>query len=267
MKSLLLRATILCIVQIPLAAQNPPNIIRATRDGDLKAVAAWLDKGVYVDTRDELNLSLLMIASKNRHWQLGEYLISRGANVDLATDKGDTALSMAVQGNDLDIARFLIKNRANAGLPDIDGVTPLMLAAKDGHIEMAELLIEAGANVNAARIEDRSTALDFARQNHHQNVVSLLQKAGAIEQRGFKLSNSFSNRLLAIGVFSLLLGWVLVTWHATRISKGAWVWGLILAHFVVVPFFIFFYWRELRWRVLPYVVSAVCFICLGLFSP
>ncbi|KAG8307676.1 3'-5' RNA helicase ythdc2 [Homalodisca vitripennis] len=55
------------------------------------------------------------------------------------------------------------------------GLTALMAAAARGSVDMAEHLLSLGAKVNIKAGSDERTALDWATENGHQDVVGLLQ--------------------------------------------------------------------------------------------
>ncbi|XP_046660660.1 3'-5' RNA helicase YTHDC2-like [Homalodisca vitripennis] len=55
------------------------------------------------------------------------------------------------------------------------GLTALMAAAARGSVDMAEHLLSLGAKVNIKAGSDERTALDWATENGHQDVVELLQ--------------------------------------------------------------------------------------------
>ncbi|ELV06605.1 ankyrin repeat-containing protein [Brachyspira hampsonii 30599] len=52
-----------------------------------------------------------------------------------------------------------------------------MKASENGHINVVRLLIDAGAKVNLKDRKDK-TALTYASEEKHKNIVSLLKAAG-----------------------------------------------------------------------------------------
>ena len=58
------------------------------------------------------------------------------------------------------------------------GMTPLIYAARGGHAEIVRLLLARGAD-RRFRTADGDTAVDVARRNGHDNIVSLLGHASA----------------------------------------------------------------------------------------
>lgn len=74
---------------------------------------------------------------------------------------------------------------ANINYVHQNGETPLIVASKFGHKDIVERLIVAGAVLNKKASLNNSceqrTALGWARVMHHEEIVELLQKAGAQE--------------------------------------------------------------------------------------
>ena len=75
--------------------------------------------------------------------------------------------------------RFLLDRSADVNAASHNGTTALMAAAYHGHVETVKLLLAAGANPNAERDED--TALKFAKEQGHGEIVASLRAAGAKE--------------------------------------------------------------------------------------
>ncbi len=87
-------------------------------------------------------------------------------------------LSHAVNsGSPTAIIKELIKYGAHLdGSPKIYGDwSPLMIAAMKGNIEAVKVLLEAGADANAVNKMDNKTALDYAKEMKHKEIVKLLE--------------------------------------------------------------------------------------------
>lgn len=60
-----------------------------------------------------------------------------------------------------------------------NGLTPLHVASMQGYTDIVQRLIDAGAPLNAQTMFESATALRFAVQSSHVDVVEILLKAGA----------------------------------------------------------------------------------------
>ena len=152
----------------------------AVRAGHLDAVALLLDKGA--DANDALpdGTSALVVATINAHWELGTYLLSRGANPN-AAGQGWTALHQVARtrsynlGNvphpqpsgsvsSLDFARELLRRGADVNAKMTKeirndgyrftmsriGATPYLVAAKGADAPLMRILAEKGADTKSA---------------------------------------------------------------------------------------------------------------------
>ncbi|MGB0560923.1 MAG: ankyrin repeat domain-containing protein [Spirulinaceae cyanobacterium] len=124
-------------------------------------------------------------------------LIEADANLD-AQAHGVTALTLAITTGYVDVVKLLLSAGASpdlrakgGGLMTVENdeqlsrlstypqpTTPLHLAAICGATEMAQLLIEAGADIHA-QDEQGNRAVDIAIKEGHQDLVELLNQAGA----------------------------------------------------------------------------------------
>ena len=94
-----------------------------------------------------------------------------------------TALLNAVFQGDNDAVKTLLAKRAFVNAKDeYSGRTPLIMATVNGHIEIVKALLGKGADVNVQDIEGW-TALMYAREYGHAEILQLLKQAGA-EDRG-----------------------------------------------------------------------------------
>jgi ankyrin repeat protein len=78
------------------------------------------------------------------------------------------------------IALALIAAKANVNVKDDNDSTPLIWAMGSCGVEVVQALIDAGANVNA-RAKGGATPLMMARAMQRDDLVPLLEKAGAKE--------------------------------------------------------------------------------------
>jgi ankyrin repeat protein len=158
----------------------PAELAKAIRDGNLKAVRAYLDAGVEVNVRDAdgntplllaavyagpecVELLLKRVADVNAANKLGvtplhraatnyekaKLLIDAGANVKVKTKSGRTPLTLAARryGNSKTV-KLLLDKGADAKERNDRGVTPIQVAAACGDLETVKLLVEAGADIN-----------------------------------------------------------------------------------------------------------------------
>lgn len=88
-----------------------------------------------------------------------------------------TPLVAAVAANHPEAVQVLLERGADVNKKLKRGQTALMIASYHGDTEMVRLLISSGADVNVDCEGD--TALAWARQKNHGEIVSLLIAAGA----------------------------------------------------------------------------------------
>ena len=82
------------------------------------------------------------------------------------------------------IARLLLEAGADKDKQDREGDTALMFAAESGHAEIVRLLLEAGAHKDLSEEDpdgDVLTALVLAARNGHVEIARLLLEAGDSE--------------------------------------------------------------------------------------
>jgi ankyrin repeat protein len=166
-------------------------LLFAVRDGAKEAVATLLDNGADVNDTVEDGTSALVIAAMNAHWELGAYLLERGADPN-AAKQGWTALHQLTRtrglswarlphpvgsgsSTSIDFARALLEHEANVNArmtaafkadnerPRIVqvGATPFLLAAKNVDHQLMRLLAQHGADP-MAKTGSNTTALMLA---------------------------------------------------------------------------------------------------------
>ena len=148
---ILLSAVLLCVAFPTLTAcaissLGPLNT--AARYGDIETVRLLVEKGENVNgvTRD---FSPLFLASCSGQDGIVEYLLAKGADPNTPQDRENTALGCASLYGHQQIAKALINAGARVNNPASQWrVTALMWAAERGHINLVKLLLESGADSN-----------------------------------------------------------------------------------------------------------------------
>jgi ankyrin repeat protein len=116
----------------------------------------------------------LMAAAARGHVELSRMLLARGADPALREAEGTRALDWAAQNGHLDVVECLLAHRPELlDMPGLDERTALMAAAARGHVELLRRLLARGADPSL-RKKEGTRALDWAAQEGHQEVVSVL---------------------------------------------------------------------------------------------
>ncbi len=113
-----------------------------------------------------------------------KYLIQAGANVNASAPStsqvpaGITPLMLAAAKDHINVAKILLSEGANPNQTDNGGGTAIIYAVWKGHVDIVELLIEYDAEINA-KTKDGRTPLKLANNSGDQELVRILEKAGA----------------------------------------------------------------------------------------
>jgi len=149
--------------------------------GDVAGVKTFLEQGLAVDTKDEMECTPLSWASCMGQVEVVKLLIAQGADVNLKLYGQSTTLQQAVRVGNSDIAQLLITQGADVNAKEKNGRGPLHRAAQSGHREVVQLLLANGADASAKDSRDR-TPLDLAKQRGHTEIIEILTKAA--EEKG-----------------------------------------------------------------------------------
>lgn len=106
------------------------------------------------------------------------FLASHAFVARTAAAAGDLRLVAAARQGQIDVVRALLKQKADVNTPQQDGTTALHWAVERNHEEMVTLLVGAGANANAAN-SFGVTPLSLACRNGDATIVSILLRSGA----------------------------------------------------------------------------------------
>ncbi|CAD7942648.1 unnamed protein product [Amoebophrya sp. A120] len=117
------------------------------------------------------------IATKNKRYDIMEFLHLYGVSVNSADHNGCTAMHVATANNDVDAVCRLVEWGADVNLLDRLRRTPLHFAAIGGHSEVCMLLLELAADLNA-RDAKEYTAVAHAENNDHFQLMDRLVALG-----------------------------------------------------------------------------------------
>lgn len=192
------------------------QMITAAGQGDIETVRQLLAQGANVHARDQTGRTALIAAAYRNDLAIADVLIQAGADVNVQDNTKQSAYLIATSDGYLELLKRTLQAGANVHSTDSYNGTGLIRAADRGHVEIIQellktdiqidhinnlgwtalleaiilgdggprhtevvrLLVEAGANVNLADANG-ITPLAHARQRGHQQMVEILQNAGA----------------------------------------------------------------------------------------
>jgi len=132
-----------------------------------------------IDAHDvETEQTLLEYACQTGNNGLAKLCYRRGASMAARTKKGDTAFNIVTKNKRYDIMEFLHKYGVKVNSSDAEGQTALHIAAMNNDVDGCCRLMEWGADVNI-RDNKKKTALHVAAAGGHFNVTMLLLEVGA----------------------------------------------------------------------------------------
>ena len=145
-------------------------------------------------------LTVLFIASLKGNNAMVTHLLRAGANPNTAVYNGQTPLMTASQQGYNDVVKQLLKFQANPNQSNEErgsalGATALFYAVNNEHQEVVESLVNAGANVNHADANG-FTPLMIAIERHNAEALGYLLSKGA--DVNYALYNGKSPLMLAI---------------------------------------------------------------------
>jgi ankyrin repeat protein len=131
----------------------------AVLSNDLDSVKVLLAAGANINETTAYGWSPLLVATQNRYYKLGAYLLDHGADVNL-TNKGQwTPLYLATDNRNIESGDYPVRKG------DMD------------HLEYIKLLIDKGANINARLKDSTETRTVFTNQWLDENGATAFLRA------------------------------------------------------------------------------------------
>jgi uncharacterized protein len=172
----------LAIFNVALLASAAPadsSLVEAARNHDQQKIRDLLSRRPDANVRSSDGSTALLWAT---HWNdlaTAELLLRAGADPNAANDFKMTPLWQACTNANAALVQLLLKSGANPNTPIATGATPLMTCAKTGSIDAVRALIARDADVNASEPLEHQTALMWAAEERHPDVVKTLIAAHA----------------------------------------------------------------------------------------
>ena len=167
---------------IPLAAvrtaERDTRIVAAARQQDAPAIRALIAQKVDVNAADVDGSTAILWAAYHNSLGIVRALIAVGADVNAANRYGLTPLLQASRSGATAVVEALLVAGARVEASTRDGETPLLAAAGAGDARAVSLLLARGAKVNARESAQNETALMWAADGGHADVIRALVAAG-----------------------------------------------------------------------------------------
>jgi len=152
--------------------------------------SSYCDRDFTIDPHCAALQKRLLDAAEANDVAAARSAVAMGANVNapgltVGRDWWIKSIHPAAFKGNTQVVSFLLDNGADVNdvyMCCFTSKTPLMEAIGGNHLETAQLLISRGANVHFKGIEDW-TALRLAEQEGNENMIGLLDRAGAMSWR------------------------------------------------------------------------------------
>eukprot|EP00928_Gymnodinium_smaydae_P071133 TRINITY_DN54805_c0_g1_i1.p1 TRINITY_DN54805_c0_g1~~TRINITY_DN54805_c0_g1_i1.p1 ORF type:complete len:716 (-),score=237.03 TRINITY_DN54805_c0_g1_i1:44-2191(-) len=171
----------------------------ACQTGNMGLAKLCYRRGANLSARTKKGDSYFNIVTRNKRYDLMEFLHTYGVKVNHQDADGVTALHVAASNDDVDAICRLLEWGADVNLHDFKKRTPLHYAARSGHMQATMLLLEVGADMNA-KDEKEYTAVAHAEAENNfalmDRLVDLGGKGHGLAQKGDGLAKSKTNKSL-----------------------------------------------------------------------
>eukprot|EP00884_Botryococcus_braunii_P022553 jgi/Botrbrau1/8982/Bobra.0148s0088.1 len=204
-----------CAVQFSAPRMAEEELISFIRGGDVKGIAALLEKGSSPIQADTAGNTPLDIADASQNKAIIDILVQK--IVKTKSEAGNAALNHAVVRNQPAVVESLLKHGVDPNTYNKDGAAPLHIAAKLGKMPIVKMLIKYGADPQIFHQLSQATPAQLAGPHGHFEIEMYLAQltfkaGGGKETRG-------TETLMAIALAALALAAVVLVPQARRAKR------------------------------------------------
>jgi ankyrin repeat protein len=147
--------------------------------GHFQVVDILTKQNTDVNMRDKYGYTALLIAAKNRRWDVAKLLSQRHADVTICDWSCNNVLHLAAESGHTEFVAYLLDTKQiDIECCNSHQQTPLWLAAQSGRLQVTDLLLKHNANLHV-KDKDGFTPLEAATAGCHLDVAQLLLEHGA----------------------------------------------------------------------------------------
>jgi len=171
----------------------------ACQTGNVGLAKLCYRRGANLSARTQKGDTAFTIVTKNKRYDIMEFLHMYGVKVNSCDADGKTALHWAASNDDVDAVCRLLEWGADVNLRDNKKQTPLHASAKGGHFAVTMLLLEVGAEMNAKDEREYTPAAWAEACDHFKLMDRLVQLGGkghGLSQKSNTLATSKSAKQL-----------------------------------------------------------------------
>merc|ERR1719261_1288389 len=171
----------------------------ACQTGNVGLAKLCYRRGANLSARTKKGDTAFNIVTKNRRYDIMEFLHKYGVKVNSSDIEGQTALHIAAGQNDVDGVCRLLEWGADVNMRDNKRKTPLHVSAAGGHFKTTMLLLEVGAELNAQDEKGYTSAAWAEAKNHFalmDRLVMLGGKGHGLSQKDNTMKSSKSAKQL-----------------------------------------------------------------------